>query len=129
MFDRPPDLSPREIVESGLLHVVNERFFWPLGLTVMVTVGHACEVGGIHEGIRPGEEPDWSTARLSVQVFADEIETGLTPEEHRQRHRAFEAFERGRKAIVMRSDEPDPIEGDGSPESDEWAAYDRTTAA
>lgn len=88
--DGPPPLSATEIRDSGLLHVVNERLFWPLGLALTVSM-----VDG----------------SLTIETFADEIVTGLTPEEHRARHRAFEQFERNRKARLLCSDEQGPSLG------------------
>lgn len=104
MNEVAPPLSTSEIIDSGLLHVVNERVFWPLGLALSASL------------------PD---GHLTIRQYGDEIETGLTPDEHRARHHAFERFEANRRVRFPRSDPPDPIEGDGAPESDEWARRER----
>lgn len=72
-------LSTKEIKNTGLLHTVNEKVLWPLGLALVLNT---------------------KTGLMSVTAIDDTIETGLDPKAHEAMHRAWEKFERERLQAV-----------------------------
>lgn len=67
---------------TGLLHEVNERVLWPLGLALTLVVG---ETNG------PERERDWSTAALRLDTFDHPLSTGMSVAEHRDVHERINA--------------------------------------
>lgn len=62
---------------NGLLHEVNERVLWPLGLALTLVVGEAND---------RGRKRDWSTAALRLDTFDHPLSTGMSVAEHRDVH-------------------------------------------
>lgn len=74
-------LAPRDAIDTGLIHEINERVLWPLGLALTAMIGER-------------------QSALFIAIHDDTIVSGLTPEQHRQRHAAFERFAGQRASAV-----------------------------
>ena len=93
-------LNAREIIESGILHVVNEQLLWPKGHTLTLWAQATCipegEVGKCGHGPDGMEhvlldEPGW----IIVERGYEQTVTSLDVDEHAARHYAFQRLPGG----------------------------------
>lgn len=90
-------LTEEQLVDSGLLHRVNEDLLWPLGLTMTVRVPTA-------DGTRrwdPG-------AGLRIDDVEEPVVTALSDEDHAALHARHTAWLNGRARIANREPTSSP---------------------
>lgn len=81
-------LNVRDVVDSGLLHVINEAELWPKGHTLVIEAPATCGEQPCTHGL---EHVLWDArAILRIDREDEPIVTALTDEEHAARHAAFE---------------------------------------
>lgn len=84
-------MTAAEVVDTGLLHVINEAELWPKGYALNLMVEASCIPAG-QRGICDHEPSHMAWDRpawLVIDREGDLIVTGLSKAEHAKRHEAF----------------------------------------